>query len=152
MIKLPFVALLFFLATQAAPPQQPPPQPPPPAAPQPGRGQPPTPPPGTTNNPFPEPIAATEGVITVKFREFASLPDNQGQASRMMTLVDEPGTKRLFVSDMTGPVYTVSYDGKSVALYLDVNDPSWGIGVQSQGAERGVQSFAMHPQFAQRGT
>ena len=147
MIKLAVFALLFLLATQAAPPQQPPPP-----APQPGRGQPAVPPPGTTNNPFPDPIPTTEGVITVKFREFASLPDNQGQASRMMTLVDEPATKRLFVSDMTGPVYTVSYDGKSVALYLDVNDPSWGIGVQLQGAERGVQSFVMHPQFAQRGT
>jgi len=46
----------------------------------------------------------------------------------------------------------VSYDGKTVTTYLDINDPKWGIGVQSMGRERGFQSFAFHPQFAQAGT
>ena len=36
--------------------------------------------------------------------------------------------------------------------YLDLRDPKWGVAVQSQGRERGVQSFALHPQFAQAGT
>ena len=36
--------------------------------------------------------------------------------------------------------------------YLDISDPKWGVAVQSQGRERGVQSFALHPQFAQAGT
>ena len=31
----------------------------------------------------------------------------------MMLLVDEPGTRRLFVNDMRGPLYSVSYDGKT---------------------------------------
>ena len=31
----------------------------------------------------------------------------------MMKLVDEPGTRRLFVNDMRGPLYSVSYDGKA---------------------------------------
>ena len=43
-----------------------------------------------------------------------------------MLLVDEPGTRRLFVNDMRGPLYSVSYDGKTVALYLDINAPEVG--------------------------
>lgn len=109
------------------------------------------PPPGFTNDPFPDPIPATEGVIVVTAREFATLPDIAGVPARMMRLVDEPGTKRLFVSDMRGPLYAVSGDGRSVALYLDVNAPAWDVRVQSQGRERGFQSFAIHPQFAQPG-
>ncbi len=70
-------------------------------------------PPGQSNDPFPAPIAATEGVRTVNVREFASLPDIDGVAARMMNLVDEPGTRRLFVNDMRGPIYSVSYDGKT---------------------------------------
>src|SRR5687768_11218387 len=85
--------------------------------------------PGRSNNPFPAPIPADEAVITVKLAEFASLPDVVApagpQAARMNLLVDEPGTKRLFVNVMTGTLYAVSYDGKSVAPYLEINDPKW---------------------------
>ena len=45
-----------------------------------------------------------------------------------MLLIDEPGSGRLFVNDMRGPLYTVSYDGR-VALYLDVDAPEWGVPV-----------------------
>ena len=102
-------------------------------------------------DPFPSPIPAAEGVVRVSFVEFASIPDMNGEAARMMRLVDEPGTRRLFVNDMRGPIYSVSYDGKSVALYIDINAPQWKVGVQSMGRERGMQSFAFHPQFAQAG-
>ena len=91
-------------------------------------------------------------MIRVNVREFATIPDIDGEAARMMLLVDEPGTKRLFVNDMRGPIYSVSYDGETVTLYLDINDPKWGVSVQSQGRERGFQSFAFHPQFGQAGT
>jgi hypothetical protein len=109
---------------------------------------------GPTRNPFPQPLEAKADVITVQFVEFASLPDIPGQTqpARMMLLVNEPGTRRLFVNDMRGPLYTVSYDGKTVTPYIDVNAAEWGVGVNSQGAERGFQSFAFHPQFAQRGS
>ena len=68
----------------------------------------------TTNDPFPTPIAAVEGVINVDFIEFASIPDMDGQAARVMLLVDEPGTRRMFVNDMRGPLYSLSYDGRTV--------------------------------------
>jgi Glucose / Sorbosone dehydrogenase len=105
-----------------------------------------------TPDPFPTPIPASDGVIRVSFREFAVVPDLEGVAARMMVLVDEPGTRRLFVNDMRGPLYWVSYDGKTVRQYLDVNAPTWGVVVQSGGRERGVQSVAFHPQFNRAGT
>jgi hypothetical protein len=106
----------------------------------------------STNDPFPTPIPTTEGAITVKFRPFAVVPDMEGIAARTMTLVNEAATRRLFVNDMRGPIYGVSYDGRRVLPYVDVNAPQWGVVVQSSGRERGVQSFAFHPQFSERGT
>jgi hypothetical protein len=90
--------------------------------------------------------------VAVSFVEFATIPDVKGEAPRMMHLVDEPGTRRIFVSVMTGQLYSISYDGKVITPYLDVNAPNWNVSVQSDGFERGVQSFAFHPQFAQQGT
>jgi hypothetical protein len=106
----------------------------------------------TATDPFASPIAAVDGVIKVNVTEFASIPDVDGQAARMMLLVNEPGTRRLFVNDMRGPLYSISYDGKAVTLYLDINAATWGVPVQSMGNERGFQSFAFHPQFGQAGT
>ncbi len=106
----------------------------------------------TPQDPYPAPIPVSDGVIRVGFTEFATIPGTGTAAPRLMRLVDEPGTRRMFVNDQVGPLYTVSYDGRSVALYVDVNDPKWGVGVISQGRERGVQSFAIHPQFGQTGT
>jgi hypothetical protein len=59
-------------------------------------------------DPFPQPINTTDGVIRVNIAEFASIPDMDGEPARMMLLVNEPGTRRLFVNDMRGPLYNVS--------------------------------------------
>ncbi|HEV3139048.1 MAG TPA: PQQ-dependent sugar dehydrogenase, partial [Vicinamibacterales bacterium] len=107
--------------------------------------------PGRTSNPFETPIPATEGVITVNFVEFATVPDAGSQPPRMNKLVDEPATRRMFVNTMQGMIYSVSYDGKTVKPYIDLNDARWGNPVQFAGTERGFQSFAFHPQFAQPG-
>src|SRR6185436_18949648 len=68
-----------------------------------------------------------------------------------MMLVEEAPRSGL-VDDMRGPIYAVSYDGRTVTRYVDINDGAWGVDVQSQGRERGMQSFAFHPQFAQAGS
>lgn len=102
-------------------------------------------------DPFPKPIAQNGEPTRVNITAFAAIPDVGTEAARMMLLVNEPGTRRLFVNDMRGPLYGVSYDGKTVVKYLDINAPNWGVNVQSQGRERGFQSFAFHPQFAQAG-
>jgi len=103
-----------------------------------------------SNDPFP-PIDVTQPVV-VGFTEFAKIPDAEGgEAPRMMHMLDEPGTKRLFVSTMRGALYSVSYDGKTVAPYLDINAAVWNFPVQTNFSERGLQSFTFHPQFAERG-
>jgi len=103
-------------------------------------------------DPFPQPINIKDDLVRVTLAEFAAVPDAGAEAARMMLLVNEPGTRRLFVNDMRGPLYSVSYDGKTVVKYVDINAPAWGVNVQSQGRERGFQSFAFHPQFGQAGT
>jgi hypothetical protein len=105
----------------------------------------------TTRDPFPSSIPV-EGALVVGVAELAAIPDADGQAARMMLLVDEPVTGRLFVNDMRGPLYTVSHDGRTVARYLDVDDPTWGVGVEAGGRERGFQSFALHPDFGRPGS
>lgn len=105
-----------------------------------------------TNDPFPDPIPAQEGVVRANVVEFATIPDIDGVPARMMLIIDEPGTGRLFVNDMRGPLYSVSYDGRTVRQYVDTNAAEWGYAVQSTGRERGLQSFAFHPQFGEAGT
>jgi len=105
----------------------------------------------STTDPFPAPIHAAEDVILVKSVEFAELPFTGAEAPRMMLLINEPATKRLFVHTMQGQIYSVSYDGKTVVPYLNINAPTWGVNVQFSSHDRGFQSFAFHPEFDQRG-
>ena len=104
-----------------------------------------------SNDPFEVPLASNGEVVLVDYEEFAEIPDVGGEPSRMMQLQDEPVTGRMFLNGMRGPVHTVGYDG-AVAMYLDINASEWGARVESSGRERGVQSFALHPQFAETGT
>ena len=104
-----------------------------------------------SNDPFPSPLASNR-VIRVDFVEFASIPDYDGAPARVMTLVDEPVTRRMFVNDMRGPIYSISYNGRRVLQYVDIDDSRWEVGVEAQSRERGMQSFAFHPQFGQPGT
>jgi Glucose / Sorbosone dehydrogenase len=105
-----------------------------------------------TKDPFPTPIPRAEGAILVNFAEFATIPFVGDEAPRLMLLVDEPGTHRLFVNTMQGSIYSVSYGGKTVGEYLNVNAPEWGIKVHFSSHDSGFQSFAFHPQFNQRGS
>ncbi len=104
-----------------------------------------------TSDPYPDPIPQSEGVLRVDYVEFAQVPDFEGRPPRMMHLVDEPGTGRLFVSDMWGVLYWVSYGGETVTEYLDLTDADWGFSVDARSGERGLQSFAFHPQFNEAG-
>lgn len=106
----------------------------------------------TPTDPLPSPIEAVDGLLEVRVIEFATVPNNGGETPWMSLLIDEPGTGRLFVNDMHGPLYSVSYDGRTVTPYVDINAEQWGVGVESRRRGLGVQSFAFHPQFIQPGT
>lgn len=101
-----------------------------------------------TSDPWPDPIRA-DGAIAVGVREFATVPDAAGEPARMMRLADEPGSGRLFVNDMRGTLYSVSYDGGSAMEYLDM--AAFEVAVQAAGRETGFQSFAFHPDFNRPG-
>lgn len=101
----------------------------------------------TTDDPLPTPIEREAGLVVVDVVEFARIPDHPNGPARMMLLVDEPGTERMFVNDMRGPIWWVSYDGSRVVKYVDIDEPRWGVGVEAGGRERGFQSFAFHPEF-----
>jgi len=105
-----------------------------------------------TNDPFPEPIGDGWAPLVVTYTEFARVPGVGGGPPLMTNVTDEPGTRRIFVNDMNGPITSISYDGRTVTRYVDTNDARWGYAIQTQGQERGMQSFAFHPQFGQQGT
>lgn len=106
-----------------------------------------------SSDPFPTPIEASNDVIASNFIEFAQIPlVDERFAPRLMHMTSEPGTQRLFVSVMTGALYSMNYEGGAITQYLNISDEKWGVRVMSAGNERGVQSFAFHPQFAQMGT
>ncbi len=105
----------------------------------------------TTGDPYPDPIPAEAGAITVPVADFVRLPEIGGDPARAMHLISEPQTGRIFIVDMQGPLYTVGADGSGLVEYIDVNDGRWGVSVESGGRERGIQSFALHPDFAMQG-
>ncbi len=104
----------------------------------------------TTDTPVPTPLPADDALV-VAVSDFATLPDVGGEAPRMMDMEWEPATGRFFVNGMRGPIWTVSLDGVSVVEYVDIDDPAWGVAVESGGRERGFQNFAVHPDFGREG-
>jgi len=105
-----------------------------------------------TNAPFSTLIQAERGVIVVDVEEFASVPGIDGRPAHMNLLLDEPGTSRLFVNDVAGALYSLTYDGSQVSRYLDLRQSEWNVDVKYDGIERGFHSFAFHPDFAREGS
>ena len=79
-------------------------------------------------------------------------PMRAAEPARMNLLLDEPGTQPpLRQHDERHALHRQlrRQDREAVSR---LNDPKWGNPVQSGGSERGFQSFAFHPQFAQAGS
>ncbi|MCB1671513.1 MAG: PQQ-dependent sugar dehydrogenase [Gammaproteobacteria bacterium] len=108
---------------------------------------------GGSDNPFVEPIQTDTGVVVVDYVEFARIPDaGNGLAPRLMHMLATPDGSSLMVSTMQGKLYRLSNDGKSITEFLNIAADRWAIPVQSAGSERGLQSFAFHPQFNEPGS
>ena len=92
------------------------------------------------SDPF-TPIETNQEVITVNFLEFATIPNTDGgEAPRLMHMITEPGTQRLFVSTMPGRLYSLSFDGLSVVPYIDIDTAGWNVDVMSAGPARPVMA------------
>jgi hypothetical protein len=98
---------------------------------------------GTLSGPLPN-----EGLTAVLEDVFAVPPsDNLRPLAKIQKLEEAPdGSGRLFVADLRGPLWV--RDGSTDSLYLDLSTlPDFAPGNLSTG----LQSFALHPQFASNG-
>lgn len=100
----------------------------------------------TTDDPFTNRIEAYDDIITVGYKEFATLPDVEDQAALAMDLEKEPGGNRYFVNDLHGILYTLSESGE-VTEYLNLSDSKWNVDLRWTTLERGFTGLALHPDF-----
>ncbi|MCC3861652.1 PQQ-dependent sugar dehydrogenase [Pseudemcibacter aquimaris] len=103
-----------------------------------------------TNDPFKTPIEAEKDIITIGFKEFATLPDFEEEAALAMDMELEPGGDRYFVNDLHGLLYTVSQSG-DVTKYIDLNEEKWAVDLRWTVLERGFTGLALHPDFNKSG-
>ena len=111
--------------------------------------------------------ASTAGAqATLELRDFVVMPmtglvDGKGSndllLSRVNTLREEAGgAKRLFVSDLNGPLYILDKDAKKFTVYLDFNGNAGKKGLFrkltiSQGYGNGLNGFYLDPDYTQNG-
>lgn len=85
-----------------------------------------------------------KGDIVVDVENFATLPTSGGGLPARENVITPTPDGRLFVNDQRGLLYTITPDGKTVTLYLDLNTFT---PLLFDNGERGFQSFAFHPDF-----
>ena len=100
----------------------------------------------TTNDPFSSKIEANQDIISVGYKEFATLPDVDGEAALAMDLEAEPEGSRYFVNDLHGILYTVK-EGGEVTEFLNLSDAKWAVDLKWTVLERGFTGLALHPEF-----
>lgn len=100
----------------------------------------------TTTEPFYGIIPWVDDVITVGYKDFATIPNIGRRAALTTHLEAEPEGDRVFVNDLQGILYTAQEDGET-KVFLDLRDPRWKIIVTFNVIEKGFGAFAIHPQF-----
>ena len=103
---------------------------------------------------------------TLELRDFLVMPmtglvDGKGSndllLSRVNTLREEPGgAKRLFISDLNGPLYIFDKDAKALRVYLDFNGTPGKKGIFrrlaiTQGYGNGLNGFYLDPDHTRNG-
>jgi len=102
----------------------------------------------------------------LQLADFAALPvtgaargegNNAGALARINTMREEPApTRRLFVDDLTGPLYILDKQTKRTTIYLDLNGrpPHTGLFhrfTYETGLASGFVSFAFDPDYSTNG-
>ena len=90
----------------------------------------------------------SQGPLTVRIVDFATVPDSGGNPARMMAMTADPAG-RLFVNDQRGPLHLYNTGSGAFEEYLDLNDFATNP-VQSS-FEQGFQGFTFHPDFNNSG-
>jgi len=110
--------------------------------------------------------AARSGAASIDLEDFLEMPmtgrvDGKGSnellLSRVNTLREETGGgRRLFVSDLNGPLYILDKASKKLSLYLDFNGNEGKKGIfrrltVQQGYGNGLNGFYLDPDYARNG-
>src|SRR5882757_7748180 len=114
-------------------------------------------------------VACASAVLaqaTLELRDFVAMPmtglvDGKGNndllLSRVNTLREEAGgAKRLFISDLNGPLYIFDKDSKKLTVYLDFNGTDGKAGIFRRlatkvGYGNGLNGFYLDPDFTRNG-
>ena len=111
--------------------------------------------------------ASTAGAqVTLELRDFVVMPmtglaDGKGSndllLSRVNALREEAGgAKRLFISDLNGPLYILDKDAKAFTVYLDFNGTGGKAGIFRKlatkvGFGNGLNGFFLDPDYTRNG-
>ena len=110
--------------------------------------------------------AAQSAVASIELEDFLVMPitgkvdgtgSNELLLSRVNTLREEVGgAKRVFISDLNGPLYIVDKDTRKLALYLDFNGTAGKKGLfhrltVQQGYGNGLNGFYLDPEYTRSG-
>jgi len=103
--------------------------------------------------------------LTIRIADFAALPmtgsptgaNNPGSLARANVMRPEPGTSRVFVNDLNGPLYILDPATKKFTTYLDFNGRDERTGLFDKlhflsGFAGGFISFAFDPDYEHNGT
>jgi hypothetical protein len=111
-------------------------------------------------------IAAASAQATLELEDYLTMPmtglvhgkgSNDLLLARVNTLREEVGgAKRLFVSDLNGPLYIVDKETKKFTVYLDFNGNEGKKGIFrrltiSQGYGNGLNGFYLDPDYTRNG-
>lgn len=102
--------------------------------------------------------------LALELADFAQAPitgevsgqNTRGQLARINYLRDEPGGRRLFVSDLNGPLYLVDKQTKAFTTYLDFNGLAGRPGLFpkftfERNFATGLTNFIFDPDYARNG-
>jgi len=110
--------------------------------------------------------APAKAELALQIADFAALPitgspdgtgNNAGSLARVNFLREEPApTRRFFVNDLTGPLYILDRNTKTLTTYLDLNGRGTRQGlfdklVTESGLASGFISFEFDPDYARNG-
>src|SRR5882762_4162071 len=111
-------------------------------------------------------VPAASAQATLELRDFVVMPmtglvdgkgNNELLLARVNTLREEiGGAKRLFISDLNGPLYILDKDTKKFTVYLDFNGSAGKKGIFrrltiQQGYGNGLNGFYLDPDYTRNG-
>jgi glucose/sorbosone dehydrogenase len=111
-------------------------------------------------------VSAASAQATIEVEDFLTMPmtgvvdgkgSNEVLLSRVNTLREEAGgAKRLFISDLNGPLYILDKETKKLTLYLDFNGNPGKTGIfrrltVQQGYGNGLNGFYLDPDYTRNG-